>query len=245
MEAIEQDKKLGEEIFEESRTEKELMENRIEEAVRDINLERNRTRVKLPVVLDDGTTLKWTEEKQNNLPLCIAVLAGGFLFIYSRWYFKITKEEREAEASIKKYLPEFINKVVLLLEGGMVFPKIFEKILEEEDRYKKDTYFYSQLKLIYLRVKEGNCFLQQELEAFAKRSGSIEFIRMTAIIGEISERGTAMAGKLSMECEALWFRRKKDAEEKGRLTDTKLTMPLTVNLLVLVLVTVSPAFLEM
>lgn len=58
VEAIEQDKKLGEEIFEESRTEKELMENRIEEAVRDINLERNRTRVKLPVVLDDGTTLK-------------------------------------------------------------------------------------------------------------------------------------------------------------------------------------------
>jgi hypothetical protein len=43
----------------------------------------------------------------------------------------------------------------------------------------------------------------------------------------------------------LWLSRKRSSEERGRLAETKLTLPLTVFLLVLVVVTVSPALLEL
>ena len=45
--------------------------------------------------------------------------------------------------------------------------------------------------------------------------------------------------------ELLWFSRKKRAAEKGRLAETKLTFPLMLLLLALVMVTTAPALLDM
>jgi tight adherence protein C len=43
----------------------------------------------------------------------------------------------------------------------------------------------------------------------------------------------------------MWQNRKKRVEELGKLADTKLTFPLTILLLVLIMVTITPALLAM
>ncbi len=43
----------------------------------------------------------------------------------------------------------------------------------------------------------------------------------------------------------MWIGRKKKAEEKGKLAETKLTFPLMILLLVLIMITVAPALLGM
>ncbi|MEG0662665.1 MAG: hypothetical protein RR472_05245, partial [Anaerovoracaceae bacterium] len=58
-------------------------------------------------------------------------------------------------------------------------------------------------------------------------------------------KGADLSGKLQRESESLWFNRKKYAEEKGRLAETKLTLPLVILLLVLVMITIAPAMMEM
>ena len=50
---------------------------------------------------------------------------------------------------------------------------------------------------------------------------------------------------MKRENELLWFARKQQSEEKGRLAETKLTLPLMILLMVLIMVTVAPAMMEM
>ena len=54
-----------------------------------------------------------------------------------------------------------------------------------------------------------------------------------------------MTEKLESESDILWTQRKKIAEEKGRIAETKLTFPLALLLLVLILITAAPAIMEM
>ena len=54
-----------------------------------------------------------------------------------------------------------------------------------------------------------------------------------------------MTEKLQAESEILWMNRKKNCEERGRLAETKLTLPLVIFLLVLIVITIAPALLEL
>jgi hypothetical protein len=101
------------------------------------------------------------------------------------------------------------------------------------------------MQYIKRRAELTNAPLHMEFRAFAQRSGVRELSRIAGILGDHIERGSDLTVKLREECELLWFERKKQSEEKGRLAETRLTMPLAVLLCVLVLVTVSPALFEM
>ena len=57
--------------------------------------------------------------------------------------------------------------------------------------------------------------------------------------------GSDMSHKLTSEVKMLWFERKKLAESRGRLAEVKLTMPLLLLLLVLMIVTIGPATMDM
>ena len=58
-------------------------------------------------------------------------------------------------------------------------------------------------------------------------------------------KGVNLTEKLESESDILWTQRKKIAEEKGRIAETKLTFPLALLLLVLILITAAPAIMEM
>ena len=59
----------------------------------------------------------------------------------------------------------------------------------------------------------------------------------------IFSKGADFSEKLKKENELLWFSRKQHAEEQGRLAETKLTMPLMILLLVLIMITIAPALM--
>ena len=91
---------------------------------------------------------------------------------------------------------------------------------------------------------------EKEFRDFSRSSehsgeGSRELMRISNIITDNISKGVELTDKLQSESETLWLSRKRSSEERGRLAETKLTMPLTVFLLVLVVVTVSPALLEL
>jgi hypothetical protein len=79
----------------------------------------------------------------------------------------------------------------------------------------------------------------------AARSGVREVMRFAAIVNDNVDKGSALAEKLKTEGELLWSLRRRNAEEAGRIAETKLIMPMTLTLLVLIAITVAPAALEM
>lgn len=79
----------------------------------------------------------------------------------------------------------------------------------------------------------------------AKESGIRELMRVSNIINDNINKGVELTDKLQAESEILWLNRKKSCEEKGRFAETKMTLPLMLFLMVLIIITVAPALLEL
>lgn len=200
----------------------------------------------LPTCTDDGIPVIWTRNKDYTWLFIGAVTVAILLYIYRNRFEKLEKEEKEAKTSILLELPQFINKNILLLNGGLVITDAFERIVTEHQKSGEDeNYFYKRLNEIYLNSKETNIPIEAQISDFARTSGIREFIRIATVINDNVCKGTSLIESLESESEYLWFSRKKKAEELGRIAETKMTFPLVILLIILIVITISPAMLEM
>lgn len=225
----------------------ELMAYELRNAVSGINDDISTRKILLPSSLPSGEKIYWsTETKTNTAPIAFMVMITCFI-LYRNRLSPIKKAHKKKRDSITRQLPEFVNRLVLLLNAGLVLSAAFERSVEESlnsDEAEED-YFYGKLREIYLHMKETNSPLNQEFRAFAKESGDNGLMRISNILSDNISKGVALTEKLQCESEVLWVNRKRDCEERGRLSETKLTLPLTIFLLVLIILTVSPALLEL
>jgi tight adherence protein C len=215
---------------------------------------KNSEYMSLPGELDGGITLRWYTGRENNSLLLVLLFIFSVMIVYFNRYDRVNRELKAAEESVIRDLPEFINKLVLLLNAGLVVSTAFSKIVEDYASFygtgSKETgrerkYLYDELAEIQSRINQTNVSLIKELKEFSQRSGVRELVRLTAVISDNWNKGSALAEKLEEESELLWVRRKKRAEEKGKIAETKLTFPLVILLLVLIMITIAPAMLDM
>ncbi len=205
-----------------------------------------RNRIVLPAYTDDGRAVEWTYTRDYTWLVIIAATAAVFIAIYRSRFEKVEKEEKNAQSSILLELPSFINKNILLLNGGLVLTDAFERIVTEHQKNgERGNYFYERLNEIYINSKETNVPVEAQLSDFARNSGIREFIRIAAVISDNICKGTSLTESLENESAYLWFSRKKKAEELGRLAETKMTFPLVILLVILIMITIAPAMLEM
>ncbi len=233
-------------------SEEELLAYEMRSVISSLNDDQSVRRVALPDRLRTGETIRWTAPKQSNT----VVIAFGMILLnvllYVRRLDPLEKLRRAQMDSVRRQLPEFVNRLVLLLGAGLVLSAAFERIVEESRQSEslRGDYFYQCMDGIYDKVRETNGSMAKEFREFA-RSGessceaSRELMRISNIISDNISKGVELTDKLQSESETLWLARKRGSEERGRLAETKLTLPLTVFLLVLVVVTVSPALLEL
>ncbi len=225
----------------------EVIAYELRSAVSGVNDDISARKVILPSYLSNGEKIYWsTEPKRNTIPILIITFTLCF-FLYRSRLTPIKKTQKLRSDSITRRLPEFINKLVLLLNAGLVLSAAFEKSVEEslDSQEGKNDYFYEKMQGIYLNIKETNSPLNTEFRAFAKESGHNGLMRISNILSDNINKGVELTDKLQLESEVLWINRKRDCEERGRISETKLTVPLTLFLLVLVIITVSPALLEL
>lgn len=137
------------------------------------------------------------------------------------------------------------NELVLLLNAGLVLSRAFETTVEMTTGEKDTDYFRSNIRGIYNSMKNTNAPMHAELNTFARESGVSELMRVSNIISDNINKGAELNVKLERESESLWLARKLHAEEQGRLAETKMTIPLSIFLSVLILITVAPALLEL
>ncbi|MDO4177367.1 MAG: type II secretion system F family protein [Bacillota bacterium] len=228
--------------------EDELVAYQVRNTLHSINNNTSVKKVYLPDRLETGEKINWSvERKTNTAAIAFAVLVLAAL-VYRGRHAPLKKKLQAEQDSITRQLPEFVNRLVLLLNAGMVLNSAFEKAVEESS---DEDYFYGQMHEIYSRVRQTNGSMNSEFRAFAKSRRSAgddaarELMRISNIINDNISKGVELTEKLQAESELLWISRKRNCEERGRLAETKLTLPLTLFLLVLIMITVSPALLEL
>ncbi len=231
-------------LFEKS--EEETMEAELKGLISGLNADTSSWKIVLPKELKAGQRLTWREAKGSNGALYAMVALAAVLLLYKTRFYRVEREERRARESIVQELPGFINKIVLLLNAGSVLNAAFAKAMEDYEKSgRRQSYFYDQMEQINRSVQEANGSLHEELQAFARRSRVKELMRVTNIIIDNISKGADLSDKLKKEDDLLWFSRKQNAEEKGRLAETKMTMPLVILLMVLILITIAPAMMEL
>lgn len=220
-------------------------EAELKKLVSTLNDDTTATEVALPQKLESGEELVWTKAENTDPVIYFIGLLFMLWLVYHNRFQAISREEKKARESIIRELPEFINKLVLLINAGVILNTAFLKIIDDCDEKKiNESYFYRRIAGIGKMVQETNASFHQELYSFAKHSGVKELMRITNIMLDNISKGDDLSDKLRRENELLWFARKQQAEEKGKLAETKLTMPLMLLLMVLIMVTIAPALME-
>ena len=225
------------------------MEREVRRIVRSMSESTESDHMILPEGLEDGTPIIWKEANNGGFLILIPMAAAAFIIVYKSRYRRIKAGEIEAVESIRRLLPEFMNKLVLLMSAGLVLTEAFDRIVMQREAslqgHEEDSYFYLQMSELYRKVKTTNAPLSVAFREFAVRSGVKELIRVSNIINDNIGKGGELTDKLRNESEILWFSRKKETEEKGRLAESKMAFPMAVLLLALVTITVAPALMEM
>lgn len=223
-----------------------MLSYRIDEAAR-IAASEESDRIILPDRLSDGTRIFWKQQDQNNWIFLILIMPVLFYAVYRSRFSDVNREEEQSRESVMKELPDFLGRLSLLLGAGMVLTSAFERIINDRQstQINNDTYFYNQMNRIAEDFKRTNRPIHKGIEDFAKRSRIKEFIRVASIISDNVDKGTELIQKLDAESGAMWFARKQNMEEKGRMAESKLIAPLMLMLVILVVITVAPALMEM
>jgi tight adherence protein C len=235
---------------------KKTLERRLDESITTINKSTGSKALILPESLGNHINLEWYEPNDFNLLPIIVIFCYIIFTIYLSRYQQIDKEIKERNQEIISQLPDFINKLVLLLNAGLVVSTAISKIANDYEatisknnaravKQKDSRVLYEELVEIQKRVQQTKAPLIYELKDFSKRTGISELIRVSNIIGDNINKGSSLAEKLQGESEFLWLSRKKKAEEQGRLAETKLTFPLVILLIVLIMITIAPALFDM
>lgn len=190
-----------------------------------------------------GAQLDWKLSRSSGaVPLIFTALLSGLFLYFSRYDSLEKKLKNDAEA-FRNELPNMILQLILLLNAGLVSTAAFEELLEQNKRSSNPLYI--QLRLAMQRCRESNSSFSNELYSLARRSECKEFIRFANLVYENSARGTQLAEKLERERSSMWSGRLNMAKARAKTAETKLSFPLLLLLLSVVIVSIAPAFLQM
>lgn len=198
----------------------------------------------LPKKSDDGSKLFWKKGKNTRPVATLFLLPLGILFLYRSKAEKVNARRESERQSVMRALPGFNNQLLLLLDSGMIFSDAFYRITGGYKMRENQDYFAYIMSDVENRSRQPGYSIIGLLSEYAGKLQIREFSRLVTIISDNQYKGVNLTEKLKSESELLWNQRKKQAEERGKITETKLSFPLTILLIVLILVTSAPAVLQ-
>lgn len=233
-------------IGKQQKNNKKILEDKIKDIIWAIEETTGET-VYLPKEIQGKIKLVWREQKKSYYSIFIII--GAFLIIALKFDKKKKKTANSAKEKfiITQSLPCFINKIILLLNSGLILNDVFLEIEKEYgNRNEIDkNCFTKSIEKIVREQRNSNRNIIIALNDYGRKSGVKELSRITNIIYDSYFKGIGLVDRLENERELIWNNRKKLAEERGKLAETKMAFPLGLLLIVLIVITAAPAMLQM
>lgn len=175
--------------------------------------------------------------------------ASYFIFAAAVLLIVFYAADRELDERIKKrnfYIqydfPDFLNKLVLLINAGMTVPRAWEKIVRDRQNM---TPLYEELNITYLEIRNGKPEMAA-YEDFARRCRVKEITKfITLIIQNLRKGSGEMVPLLKLQSNECWELRKNMARRLGEEASTKLVLPLMIMFVGILVLVVLPAVLQL
>ena len=217
-------------------------------AVRTLNTSQREEREvwMLPGEVGEGVELRWTKpEKGRSYLLPLLFMPLVLLYMYRDGKDKEKKRKVYEKNDIVMSIPAFNDRMLLLLGCGLIYEDAFNRIAEG---YREGETLRPFGELLIKASDEAKATNSESIVYLAKEAGRLkikELSRLTALIADNRFRGADLSEKLKQESGLLWNERRKKAEEMGKIAETKLSGPMALMLLVLILITAAPAIMQM
>lgn len=206
-------------------------------------------KIMLPAKLPDGTAIEWRNKPDKPgsglftvLPVYVAIAA---LMIGSR--SKEGDTDKSERRSILMGLPRFCNQLFLMMNAGLILSDAFDTITGSYAGFKREdlSFFERELADLNDATDHHRISTAEVINEYAVKHDVKELIRIATILTENEKRGSDVIESLERESRYLWDERKVVARECGKMIDTKMSYPLGLLLIVLIVVTIAPALLNM
>ena len=206
-------------------------------------------KIVLPKTLPDGTDVTWKNREVNDdgsTVLLILVMYISLLAVMTASRLKEDRTSGEQRKSILRGLPRFCNQLFLMMNAGLILSDAFDTVTESYTNCERElTRFEKDLSDLREATDGHRISTARVINEYAVKNDVKELIRIAAILTENERRGSDVIESLSRESRYLWDERKIVARESGKMIDTKMSYPLGLLLILLIVITMAPALLNM
>ena len=225
---------------------KDSMREAVNRVVSDIEENETDDVLKLPDSTEEGVTLIWKTRKESYLGVIIIAGLVGVMVIYSRRYKSAEKMAEKYRLSVCNEFLAVPERFLLLVDSGMTAYNALMRICENQGNGAggERKYIDEELAEIKSRVMNYNCSLITEWKHFATRMQSGDMLRFCSIVEDNMTKGSELSEKMVLECKNMRESRRKNIQEKIRIMDSKMMMPMMLMVFSLILVAVAPAMME-
>ena len=160
---------------------------------------------------------------------------------------KKEKERRQREKQdIVMELPGFLDQVLLLMDSGLILRDAFMKVAKEYETLPSGDrgFFRGRVLDIALNSRRTGDDVIALFYDFSCRTDVKELKKAGNFLYENRNRGTEIWDRLSELSEGLWQERKRLCLERMRIAETKMSFPLGIMLISLILMTSAPAIMQ-
>lgn len=147
---------------------------------------------------------------------------------------------KDREEELKNGYTEFVGRFVILLGAGLNIPAIWRKL---ETGFASNISLTEEIRLTLWEVGNGKTE-REAYENFGKRIGGTQYAKFVSVINQSLKLGQGqLLSRLEAESEAAMFERRNKAKVMGEVADTKLLMPMMLQLVLIMLIIMVPALL--
>ncbi len=226
------------------RDNEEMVNTSLNQMVRFIEREEGPV-IYLPQQMEDGTRIFWKSADRPQLLAIILIFPLSLYFFYRNDQEKRRKMILIRQDSIRKALPGFCDRILLMLNCGLIFQDAFIHIVDNCQEKMYQDAFTELVNSIKREADETGKTIATVMKDRCGFVGMKEYSKIANIIADNQYRGINLEEKLQSESILLWEGRKADAMQKGKEIETKMAFPLALLLLVLILISGVPAMMNM
>ncbi len=143
--------------------------------------------------------------------------------------------------SIRMEFPDFVNKMIILVDAGMTISKAWEKIAMDA---KKDTPLFREMQYAIAEIGAGKPEAIA-YEEFGRRCRIKEIIKFVSVVVlNLKKGGAEVVPVLKLQANECWEMRKSAAKQLGEEAGTKVLIPMMIMFVGIIIIVVTPAVLN-
>lgn len=178
--------------------------------------------------------------------ICVLSLILG-VGVYPLQKEKEKKQKELTRKEMQRDYPDIIQKLVLFLRAGFTIRKALEKIAEgylrsKEKYHAKERRAYEEI-VRTCREMQGGIYEAEAYERFGTRCGISQYKILSVLLVQNLKKGNQNLLELLEREEAVAEdERKRSAKVRGEEASTKLLLPMVLQLIVVLMILMIPAF---